>query len=197
MRVAVIGATGLIGSAVAAARAAHEAVSEVVRGSRSAGVPVDIRDASSIAHVLETAGPIDAVVCCAGRPRWGPMSDLAEADYLGSLHEKLLGQIMLTKLAIPYLRDGGVIVLTAGLLARHAISGSTAAATVNAALEGFVRAAALEMPRGCRVVVVSPGWVGEPGTDARPRTPAADVARAYIEAIRGDANGSAISVGRM
>ena len=87
--------------------------------------------------------------------------------------------------------------LTAGLLARHAIAGSTAAATVNAALEGFGSKAALEMPRGCRVVVVSPGWVGEPGTDARPRTPAADVARAYIEAIRGDANGSAISVGRM
>lgn len=74
MRVAVVGATGLIGSAVAAARAAHEAVSEVVRGSRSAGVPVDIRDASSIAQFFTTVasvGPIDAVVCCAGRLKHG------------------------------------------------------------------------------------------------------------------------------
>lgn len=194
MRIAVVGATGLIGSAVATALAARH---EVVSGSRSAGVPIDIGDASSIAQFLVTVGPVDAVVCCAGRPRWGPMADLAMADYLGSLHEKLMGQIMLTKLAIPNLRDGGVVVLTAGLLARHAIAGSTAAATVNAALEGFVRAAALEMPRGCRVVVVSPGWVGDPGTDARPRTPAAEVALAYVQAVEGDANGSAISVGRM
>ena len=194
MRVAVVGATGLIGSAVAAALAERH---EVVRGSRSAGVRVDIGDASSIERFLGEVGPVDAVVCCAGRPRWGPMTALAAADYLGSLHEKLLGQILLTKLAIPHLRDGGVIELTAGLLARHAIAGSTAAATVNAALEGFVRAAALEMPRGSRVVVVSPGWVGDPGTDSRPRTPAWQVARAYVEAIEGDANGTAISVGRM
>ena len=125
MRVAVVGATGLIGSAVAAALAERH---EVVRGSRSAGVRVDIGDASSIERFLGEVGPVDAVVCCAGRPRWGPMTDLAAADYLGSLHEKLLGQILLTKLAIPHLRDGGVIVLTAGLLARHAIAGSTAAA---------------------------------------------------------------------
>ena len=104
MRVAVVGATGLIGSAVAAARAAHEAVSEVVRGSRSAGVPVDIRDASSIAHVLETVGPIDAVVCCAGRLKHGDRCPTSRRpNSLGSLHEKLLGQIMLTKLAIPHL----------------------------------------------------------------------------------------------
>jgi NAD(P)-dependent dehydrogenase (short-subunit alcohol dehydrogenase family) len=194
MRVAVVGATGLIGSAVATALAERH---EVVGGSRSAGVRVDIGDASSIARFLDEVGPVDAVVCCAGRPRWGPMADLVAADYLGSLHEKLLGQVLLTKHAIPHLRDGGVVVLTAGLLARHAIAGSTAAATVNAALEGFVRAAALEMPRGCRVVVVSPGWVGEPGTDSRPRTPASQVARAYVEAVEGDANGTAISVGRM
>jgi NAD(P)-dependent dehydrogenase (short-subunit alcohol dehydrogenase family) len=194
MRVALIGATGLIGSAVAAALGARH---EVVSGSRTAGVRVDIGDASSIEHFLATIGAVDAVVCCAGRPRWGPMADLAMADYLGSLHEKLMGQIMLTKLAIPHVRDGGVIVLTAGLLARHAIAGSTAAATVNAAIEGFVRAATLEMPRGCRVVVVSPGWVGEPGTDARPRTPPSEVALAYVEAVEGDATGTAISVGRM
>jgi NAD(P)-dependent dehydrogenase (short-subunit alcohol dehydrogenase family) len=30
-----------------------------------------------------------------------------------------------------------------------------------AGLEGFVRAAALEMPRGLRVNAVSPGWVKE------------------------------------
>jgi NAD(P)-dependent dehydrogenase (short-subunit alcohol dehydrogenase family) len=194
MRVAVVGATGLIGSAVAAALGARH---DVVSGSSSSGVHVDIRDAVSIESFMRVVGPVDAVVCCAGRPRWGPMADLDAPDYLGSFHEKLLGQILLTKLAMPHLRDRGVIVLTAGLLARHAIAGSAAAATVNAALEGFVRAAALEMPRGCRVVVVSPGWVGNPGTDARPRTPASEVAMAYLEAIEGDANGTAISVGRM
>lgn len=194
MRVALVGATGLIGSAVATALAARH---EVVGGSRSAGVRVDIGDAGSIKAFLKEVGPVDAVVCCAGRPRWGPMADLTSDDYLDSLREKLLGQVSLTRQAISHLRDGGAVVLTAGLLSRYPMPGSTAPATVNAALEGFVRAAALEMPRGIRIVVVSPGRVGNPGTESHPRTPPSEVALAYVEAVEGAMTGSAISVGRM
>ena len=41
------------------------------------------------------------------------------------------------------------------------MAGSAAVSLVNAGLEGFVRAAALEAPRGIRVNVVSPPWVTE------------------------------------
>jgi NAD(P)-dependent dehydrogenase (short-subunit alcohol dehydrogenase family) len=39
--------------------------------------------------------------------------------------------------------------------------GSAAVSLVNAGLEGFTRAAALELPRGLRANVVSPPWISE------------------------------------
>lgn len=59
-----------------------------------------------------------------------------------------------------------------------------------------MRAVAVEMPRALRVNVVSPGWVKESveaiGMDAHNATPAADVARAYVEAVEGRAQGATL-----
>ncbi len=60
-------------------------------------------------------------------------------------------------------------------------------------LEGFVRAAALEMPRGLRINAVSPPWVKETmikfGMDPSPGQAAADVAKAYFAAVQGKQQG--------
>jgi NAD(P)-dependent dehydrogenase (short-subunit alcohol dehydrogenase family) len=60
---------------------------------------------------------------------------------------------------------------------------------VNAGLEGFVRAAALEMPRRIRINAVSPPWVKETlmklGMDAVSGLPSAEVAHAYLAAVEG------------
>jgi NAD(P)-dependent dehydrogenase (short-subunit alcohol dehydrogenase family) len=68
---------------------------------------------------------------------------------------------------------------------------------VNAGLEGFARAAALEAPRGIRVNIVSPPWVSETlkamGQDPSRGMPAADVARAYVESVVGKQRGQVIS----
>ncbi|MFB4319338.1 hypothetical protein [Actinomadura sp. 21ATH] len=67
---------------------------------------------------------------------------------------------------------------------------------VNSGLEGFVRNAAAELPRGLRINVVSPGWVSETleglGMDASDGTPAAVVAAAYVKALEGTAQGETI-----
>lgn len=60
-----------------------------------------------------------------------------------------------------HLRDGGSITLTTGLLASDPIRLGVQASTVNAGLEGFVRGAALEMPRGIRINAMSPGVFAE------------------------------------
>jgi NAD(P)-dependent dehydrogenase (short-subunit alcohol dehydrogenase family) len=74
--------------------------------------------------------------------------------------------------------------------------GAAVGALVNAGLDAFVRAVAPEMPRGIRVNAVSPGWVREGleqlGMDAADGTPAAAVARAYVDAVEGTASGEAI-----
>ena len=69
---------------------------------------------------------------------------------------------------------------------------------VNAELEGFVRAAALELKRGIRVNVVSPIWVKETqeamGRDSSTGMPAAQVARAYVASVEGTMSGAVLDV---
>ncbi len=71
---------------------------------------------------------------------------------------------------------------------------------VNAGLEGFVRAAALDMPRGIRVNVVSPPWVTETlrarKMDEAGGTPAAAVAKAYVSWVEGRGNGEVIEAAK-
>jgi NAD(P)-dependent dehydrogenase (short-subunit alcohol dehydrogenase family) len=76
--------------------------------------------------------------------------------------------------------------------------GSSAISMVNAGLEGFVRAAALELKRGIRVNVVSPIWVKETlvamGWDSSPGMPAAQVARSYVASVEGTMSGEVLDV---
>ena len=94
-------------------------------------------------------------------------------------------------------RDGGSFTLTSGVLAQLPMVGGGAISLVNAGLEGFTRAAALEAPRGIRVNVVSPPWVTETlrmfGMDPSIGLPAATVAKAYVESVSGKQNGAVIS----
>jgi NAD(P)-dependent dehydrogenase (short-subunit alcohol dehydrogenase family) len=189
MKIIVIGATGTIGAAVATAL---EERHEVVRASRTGSPSVDLEDPGSIAALLAAAGPVDAVVCCAASARMAQI-DAPDEAFLNGLHGKLLGQVALLRRVLPRLRDGGSVTLTAGTI-DPPMAGAAFGALVNAGLEAFVRAAALELPRGLRVNAVSPGWVRETlqamGRDGG--TPAADVARAYVAVVEGSAQGEVI-----
>jgi NAD(P)-dependent dehydrogenase (short-subunit alcohol dehydrogenase family) len=107
-----------------------------------------------------------------------------------------MGQVNLAREGLRRVRDGGVIVLTSGILARTPIPGSGAISLVNAGIEAFARAAALEAPRGIRVNVVSPPWVAETltqlGMDPKAGLPASVVARAYVSAVDGSMTGQVI-----
>ena len=63
---------------------------------------------------------------------------------------------------------------------------------VNAALEGFTRAAALDLPEDKRICIVSPPLVSETakkmGRDTDPWPSAGKVAQAYLEALNSDTN---------
>jgi NAD(P)-dependent dehydrogenase (short-subunit alcohol dehydrogenase family) len=70
---------------------------------------------------------------------------------------------------------------------------------VNGGLESFVRAAALEMPRGIRINAVSPQWVDETlrmyGMDPAWGVPVERVARGYVESVEGSGTGTVIDAG--
>jgi len=194
MRVLVVGATGTIGSAVVAALARRY---EVIAASLSrASLHVDLADRASIASLLKSAGQVDAIVSAAGVARFAPLSQLSDDDFALSLRNKLMGQVNLVRLGQDHVLDTGSITLTSGFLGRQPARGSPAVSLVNAGLEGFVRAAALELPRGLRINVVSPPWVTETlkarGMDTSPGTPAAVVAQAYVRSIEGSDSGKVL-----
>jgi NAD(P)-dependent dehydrogenase (short-subunit alcohol dehydrogenase family) len=196
MRIVLIGGTGTIGREVARALAANN---QVVIASRSGGVlRVDISDPESVEAMFRDAGAFDAVVCAAGNARFGPLDDLVYEDFLFSFRNKLMGQVNLVKIGRNYINDNGSFTLTSGVLAREPMPGASAVSMVNAGLEGFVRAAQLEMERGVRVNVVSPVWVQETmlamGHKTAEGMPASLVARAYVASVTGTMKGTVLDV---
>ena len=195
MKVLVVGGTGTIGRAVADALRAEG--HEVLSAERSGGdLRVDITSADSVRTLFGQAGRVDAIVSCAGGAAWKPLTELTDDDFETSLHYKLMGQVNLARYGVDSVADGGSITLTSGVLAQEPSPGSVAVSLVNAGLEGFGRAAALDMPRGIRINVVSPPWVSETlqamGMDPSGGMPAAEVARAYLDAVRGTHNGQVL-----
>jgi len=187
MRILIIGATGTIGSAVAAAlKGRHELV---LASREKAREKVDIADPASVRALYARIGRVDAVVSAAGRAAFKALDVLGDEDFELSLRNKLMGQVNLFRFGLDSVADNGSFTLTAGYLARHPAPGSSAVSLVNSALEGFGRAAALEAPRGIRINVVSPPWVTETLQKlGRPLTgglPAATVAQAYVRSVEG------------
>jgi NAD(P)-dependent dehydrogenase (short-subunit alcohol dehydrogenase family) len=192
MRILIVGASGTIGRAVAEALAARHEIVGVSRSTQP--VRVDITDAESIRAMYRAVGPLDAVISTAGQARFKPLAELSDDDFAFSLRDKLMGQVNLVRLGFGPVRENGVFVVTSGVLARSPVRGSAAVSLVNAGLEGFMRAAALEAPGGVRVNAVSPPWVTETllalGMDTSAGLPAKTVAQSYVQAVEGDRNGA-------
>jgi NAD(P)-dependent dehydrogenase (short-subunit alcohol dehydrogenase family) len=170
---------------------------QVQTAERSGGdLQVDMRSTDSIRAMLARAGRVDAIVSCAGSGAWKPLEQLSDEDFETSLGYKLMGQVNLARYGADSLADSGSVTLTSGVLSQEPMPGSAAISLVNAGLEGFARAAALEMPRGIRINVVSPPWVAETlqamGQDPSGGMPAAQVARAYVDAVTGTHNGKVL-----
>ena len=194
MRIVVIGSHGTIGKEIVKALAGHEVIGAAREG---ADVSVDITDPNSIVTMYAQIGRVDAVVCAAGSGAWKPLDQLTSEDFDRSLGYKLMGQVNVVRYGLTNVNDGGSITTTSGVLSRSPMAGSAAISLVNAGLEGFTRAAALEAPRGIRVNVVSPPWVTETlvemgAADTSHGLPAAAVALAYVRSVTGTETGQVI-----
>ena len=198
MRILVIGATGTIGRAIVDALAARHEV--IPASQRSTPLTVDLAQPDSIRALYRAVGPVDAVVCAAGQARFAPLVELSDDDFQFSLANKLMGQVNLVRFGFEAVRDGGSFTLTSGVLAWAPMPGSAAISLVNAGLEGFARAAALDAPRGVRVNVVSPPWVTETlqtlHMDPGLGQPAATVAQRYVQSVEGAQTGAVLELPR-
>ncbi|MGZ5876643.1 MAG: short chain dehydrogenase [Bradyrhizobium sp.] len=195
MKIVVIGATGTIGGAIVKLlRQGHQ----VIAVSRSSGDHrADITNKASIEATLGAIGKVDAIVSAAGSAVFKPLTALSDSDFEKSLHDKLMGQVNVVRAGVQHILSGGSITLTSGILAQEPIPGSAAISLVNAGLEGFGRAAALELQSAkVRVNVVSPPWVKETlvAMNMNPSSgmPADEVAKAYAQSVEGSATGEII-----
>jgi NAD(P)-dependent dehydrogenase (short-subunit alcohol dehydrogenase family) len=191
MRILLIGATGTIGQAIGAR---HDVIAA---SHHNAKEKVDLADPQSIRALFGRVGRVDAIVSAAGQAAFKPLGELSDADFALSLGNKLMGQVNVVRSGLASVADNGSITLTSGILAQQPAPRTAAISLVNAGLEGFTRAAALEAPRGIRVNVVSPPWVTETlqamGRPTAGSLPAAVVARAYVESVEGRMTGQVIS----
>ena len=196
MKILVIGATGTIGKAVVEAL---ESEHEVVTAAYSSGadVSIDLEDQASIRAAFEKTGPLDAVVSTAGNAAFGALAEQSDEDYQLALNNKLMGQVNLVRLGSEFIKPGGSITLTSGILSRQPMPGSASIAMVNGALESYARAAALELEQ-FRLNVVAPAFVKETmemmGMDSASGISAADTSKAYVAAVAGDMHGQTLDV---
>ena len=195
MRILIVGASGTIGQAVVDVLAARH---QLVLASRSKSPErVDLADPASIRALFKRVGRIDAVVSVAGEAAWKPLAQLTDEDFAFSLGSKLMGQVNLVRFGSDVVADGGSFTLTSGVLASRPTPGGAAITLVNAGVDAFTRAAALELPRGIRINSVSPPWVSETltamGRDPSGGLPATDVARSYVESVEGKQTGAVIT----
>ena len=199
MKIILIGANGTIGELVqtAMAGAGHEIVKV---GRKSGDFQVDIESRESIRQLYQAVGSFDAVAVAAGEVVFAPLSQLTAENWQFSLGSKLMGQISLVQEALPVINERGSFTLVSGVLNDEPIFASAAAAAVSGALEGFARAAAVELPKGLRINVVSPTILKESEAQFGPFFPGVipvegwKVGQAYKRAILGAQTGRVYKV---
>ncbi|WP_027469419.1 short chain dehydrogenase [Deefgea rivuli] len=198
MKIIVIGAAGAVGQAVVKELAArHEVISA---GRNSGDIRVDLSDIASIEAMYQQVGAVDAVVSAAGNVHFGALAEMGAAEFAIGINDKLMGQVQLVLIGQKYLNDGGSFTLISGVLSQDPIVYGSSASMVNAGLEGFARAAAIELPRGLRINVVSPTVLTESLPSYGPyfrgfeSVPAAKVARAFSKSVEGAQTGQVYSV---
>ena len=199
MKILVIGGSGTIGAAVTEVLQARHEVR--VAGSKSGDVRVDITNISSIEAMYQQLPELDAIVMTTGKVHFGPLAEMTRAEFDLGLNNKLMGQIQVVLTGIKYLNENGSFTLTSGILNHDPIKLGSSAALVNGAIDGFVKGAALELPRGIRINAVSPTVITEAMPEYAPffhgfvPVDASIAAQAYCKSVEGAQTGQVYRVG--
>ena len=199
MRILIVGGSGTVGMAAASELGRRH---EIVRAGRSSGdFTVDVMSEESVKAMYAKLGKVDAIVTCVGHVHFGPVATMTPEQFRKGLNDKLMGQVNLVLLGMDNVNDNGSFTLTSGVLDRDPVRAGANAAAVNGALGGFVKGAAIEMPRGIRINAVSPGLLEEsaqkydgffPGHEP---VSSARVGLAYAKSVEGALTGQVICVG--
>ncbi|MCH8248400.1 MAG: SDR family oxidoreductase [Proteobacteria bacterium] len=125
---------------------------------------MDVSNAEACVDVFKKAsfefGRVDVLVNNAGYHKRGNVEDIDASDLGNIINVNLKAPIMLSRIALPYLREsgGGAIINVGSLAGRAPIPGSAAYAASKAGLRSFTYALGVELAgSGIKLAVVSPG----------------------------------------
>jgi len=154
MKIIIVGATGTMGKHLTSA---FEKENEVLRVADKGGdMQVDITSTESIETLFKKAGPFDALISTAGPTHVGPWKNLTDKEFRKGVEGKMMGQINLVLIGQHYINAKGSFTLISGALTHDPQKNFANASAANGAVEGFVRAAAIELENGIRINAVSP-----------------------------------------
>ncbi|MEV0650656.1 SDR family oxidoreductase [Phytomonospora sp. NPDC050363] len=119
---------------------------------------LDVTDPEAVERVLAAVGPFDHLVTGAAEIVAGPFVELPEADARSLFETKFWGQYRAAKAAVAHIAPDGSILFFSGYLYRKAEAGFSGFAAVNGAVEGLVKALAIELAP-LRVNAISPGQI--------------------------------------
>jgi NAD(P)-dependent dehydrogenase (short-subunit alcohol dehydrogenase family) len=137
-----------------------QACEKFQRPAQLTAIAADISREDQVANLFEQVGSLDHVVSTAadiaGAYELLPSLDMKAAQRV--VDSKFYGPLLLAKYGAARLSSVGSITFVSGIAAYRPAARGSVVAAVNAALEGLVRALALELAP-IRVNAVSPGWV--------------------------------------
>jgi NAD(P)-dependent dehydrogenase (short-subunit alcohol dehydrogenase family) len=154
MKIIIVGATGTMGKhLVSAFKKEHEVITAATQG---CDISVDITSTESIEKMFKQTGPFDALISTAGPTFVGPWAKLSDKEFRQGVEGKMMGQINLVLIGQHYINPKGSFTLITGALSLDPQKNFANASAANGAVEGFVRAAAIELEHGVRINAVSP-----------------------------------------
>lgn len=153
MKIIVIGASGTMGRFLIESLKEHD----IIKADRNnPDVQVDITSPKSIQEMYKKVGRFDHLISTAGPTFVGPWKKLDDVQFRNGVDGKMMGQINLVLIGQHYINMKGSFTLITGALTDEPQKNFANASVANAAVEGFVRAAAIELENGIRINAVSP-----------------------------------------
>ena len=154
MKIIIVGASGTMGKHLTGAfKKEHEIITAASKG---CNIQVDITSPESIENMYKQAGSFDALISTAGPTFVGPWKKLTDREFRKGVEGKMMGQINLVLIGQHYINPKGSFTLITGALSHDPQKNFANESAANGAVEGFVRAAAIELENGIRINAVSP-----------------------------------------